>query len=218
MATPALTLVNSQVRNTKRYVVEAIHSNLLVAGCELADASQGIVRLVGGTHTFNHCTIANYYLFTAIGGAAVQMEHLNADDDIENGADGSDNENEGDNESDVDLTLPYLAAEFSNCIIYGHGAELSHGDLNDTEVYIRRSLLKSAGEDDEHFISCLWDEDPLYYTERANYIFDYRLRHDSPAAAAANAELTLPVTALDFYGIPRTAPSLGAYEFVAPEN
>ena len=111
-----------------------------------------------------------------------------------------------------------MAAEFSNCIIYGHGAELSHGDLNDTEVYIRRSLLKSAGEDDEHFISCLWDEDPLYYTERANYIFDYRLRHDSPAAAAANAELTLPVTALDFYGIPRTAPSLGAYEFVAPEN
>lgn len=217
-ATPALTLVNSQVRNTKRYVVEAIHSNLLVAGCELADASQGIVRLVGGTHTFNHCTIANYYLFTALGGAAVQMEHLNADDDIENGADGSDNENEGDNESDVDLSLPYLAAEFSNCILYGNGTELSHGDLNDTEVYIRRSLLKSAGEDDEHFISCLWDEDPLYYTERENYIFDYRLRPDSPAAAAANAELTLPVTALDFYGTPRTAPSLGAYEFVAPEN
>lgn len=204
--TPGLTLVNSQVRNTKGYIIDALHSDLLVAGCELADASSGILHLTGGNHTFNHCTIANYYLFTALGGPAVQFAHISEEDDMENITD-DDNENSSD-----DMTLPYLTADFSNCIIYGNGTELSHGEFENTAIYLRNCLLKSSGEDDENFISCLWDTDPLYFTERENYIFDYRLRPESPAIGAANPELTLPITATDPYGTPRTTPSLGAYE------
>ncbi|MDE5941837.1 MAG: hypothetical protein K2H14_06970 [Muribaculaceae bacterium] len=204
---PGLTLVNSQVRNTKGYVIDAFASDLTVAGCELADASEGIVRLVAGNHIFNHCTIANYYLFTALGGPAVQLGHLNEDFALE-----PDEENGAETEP-----IPYLTADFSNCIIYGNGTDLSHGDLDGTEVYLRRCLLKSKGEDDEHFINCLWDEDPLYYTERENYIFDYRLRPESPAIGTAQPELTLPLTTTDFYGTPRTTPSIGAYE-VTPEK
>ena len=203
--TPALTLVNSQVRNTKNYIIEAIHSNIIAAGCELADASQGILRLVGGSHIINHCTIANYYLFTALGGPALQFVHVN---------EAEINDTESNDEADSDASLPFLTAEISNSIIYGNGTELSHGDLDDTGIYLRCCLMKSKGEDDEHFIGCLWDKDPLYFTERENYRFDYRLRPKSPAIGAANPALTLPVTATDYYGLPRpaTAPTLGAFE------
>ena len=143
----SLTLINSQVRNSQGYVIEAIHSNVTAAGCELTDASSGIARLVGGRHDFNHCTFANYYLFSALGGPAVQFEHIDIDS--------ADPEGEG---------LPYLAAEFANCIIYGNGTELSHGELEGLPVFLRRCLLKSAGSDDDNFINCIWDTDPMYYT------------------------------------------------------
>ncbi|MDE6612225.1 MAG: hypothetical protein K2K22_06660, partial [Muribaculaceae bacterium] len=57
----------------------------------------------------------------------------------------------------------------------------------------------------------------LYYTVREDYIFDYRLRPDSPAIGAADPLLTLPDAATDAYGLPRGAtPDLGAYVFTEP--
>ena len=194
---PALRIVNSQVRNTKGYILQAAHSNVEASGCEFTDASLGLVRLVGGTHTFNHCTFANYYLFTALGGPAVQFGHINADN--------ADSDN---------AELPYLVADFSNSIIYGNGTELSHGDLDNTEIYLRNCMLKSAGSNDEHFINCLWEKDPLYLTDREAYHFDYRLQAGSPAIGAGDPALTNPDTATDRFGTPRStdAPTLGAYE------
>ncbi len=194
---PGLRMVNSQVRNTKGYIINARHSSIEAYGCELTDASEGIVWLNGGEHIFNHCTFANYYLFTALGGAAVQLAHLNADK--------SDKDN---------AELPYLSATFTNSIIYGNGSDLSHGDLNDTDVTLQRCLLKSAGSNDEHFIDCLWDTDPLYYTDRESYVFNYRLKPSSPAIGAGDPALMNPATATDRYGVSRdaAAPALGAYE------
>lgn len=198
-----LQLVNSQVRNTKWYVLDATNSVVEAAGCELAEASMGIVRLIGGEHTFNHCTFANYYLFSALGGPAVQLGHLNADDPWL------------DPETEQPVDYSYLKADFTNSIIYGNGTDLSHGDLTGTEVTLRRCLLKSAGSDDDNFISCLWDEDPLYRTRREEYIFDYTLLPESPAAASADPALVSPLTATDRLGRQRGAsPSLGAYQFV----
>lgn len=203
--TPSLTLINSQVRNTQNYVLHAIHSSVVAAGCEFTDASSGVVRLEGGTHNFNHCTFANYYLFTALGGPAVQFTHLSESLDPA---------------EEEDASQPYLWAMFSNCIIYGNGSELSHGDLDNTSVTLQRCLLKSSGSNDEHFIDCLWDTDPAYYTVREQYLFDYRLRPESPAAAAADPAWMSPLTPADRFGTPRdpAALSLGAYQFVQPDQ
>ena len=197
---PALHLINSQVRNTKNYVVEALHSSVKAAGCELSEASGGIVRLVGGNHIFNQCTIANYYLFTALGGPAVQLSHVTPDDADVNG-DGQ------------PVDLPFMTADFTNTIIYGNGTDISHGDLEGTAVTLRRCLLKSKGEDDDNFIECLWDKDPLYNTKREEYIFDYTLQEESPARGAAYPDFILLETAADRNGTPRLpVPSLGALQ------
>ncbi|MDE6396151.1 MAG: hypothetical protein K2K84_02645, partial [Muribaculaceae bacterium] len=100
------------------------------------------------------------------------------------------------------------------------GSDISHGTLDGTSVYLRNCLLKSNGSDDYNFINCLWGEDPLYYTVRNDYVFDYRLKPESPAIGAADATLnTHPAAAVDAYGQPRnTPPDLGAYTFITPEE
>lgn len=198
--TPALYMLNCQLRNSMDHVLIANHSNITAIGCEFAEAANGLVYLNGGNHIFNHCTFANNYLFAAISGPAIELYHLNADNDDLSG-------------------LPYTSAEFTNCIIYGIGSELSHGDLTGTNVYLRSCLLKSEGTDDDNFINCIWGEDPLYYTIREEYIFDYRIKNESPVIASGDPSLTLPDAKIDRYGLNRGAtPDIGAYVYTPEEN
>lgn len=199
---PMLTLTNCKLRNSGGLVLEVYHADVDAAGCEFAEASDGLVYLQGGRHTFANCTFANYYLFTAIGGPAIQFAHVSAD--AKTGLDDGSG-------------LPYTAATFANSIVYGLGNDLSHGDLSGTDIRFRRCLLKSSGSDDDNFIECLWGEDPLYYTVREDYVFDYRLRPDSPAISAGDPQLVPARAATDRYGHLRGgAPDLGAYTYQAP--
>ncbi|MDE6266311.1 MAG: hypothetical protein K2M07_03060 [Muribaculaceae bacterium] len=200
-SSPALTVIASQLRNSKGYVLAALNSDVELYASELAEASEGILYLEGGKHTINHCTIANYYLFSALGGPAVQFYHLDEADDNGSGK-------------------PYLAADISNSIIYGNGTELNIGDFTGKPVYFRNTLLRSSGTNDDNFIDCLWDVDPLYYTVRQDYYFNYHLQPESPAIGVANPALTHPNSSVDFSGNKQnmSAPDLGAYVFVPEEE
>lgn len=191
----SLKLHNSRLRNSGGTALAAFHADITATGCEFAEAADGLVWLQGGKHRFDHCTFANYYLFAAISGPAVGLDHLNVDSDDESG-------------------LPYTTADITNSIVYGLGADVNPGDLTATDVTIRRCLLKSDGTDDDNFIACIWNTDPLYYTVRSDYYFDYRLKDDSPAISAANPQLSLPESEIDAYGKYRGAtPDLGAYVY-----
>jgi len=192
---PSLTIHNSQLRNSGDHVLEVYNASILATGSEFAEAANGPVRLEGGEHRFDQCTFANYYLFSAIGGPAIGFAHISADTDNGTG-------------------WPLTSALFTNSIIYGLGSSLSHGDLTGTDIFFKYCLLKEAGNNDDNFISCLWDQDPLYHTVREDYIFDYRLRDGSPAIGAGSSELMLSQSATDYYGMQRaTPPTLGAYEY-----
>lgn len=194
-----LTMINTRLRNSGGYALETYHAAINAYGCEIAEGADGAVLLHGGQHRFSHCTLTNYYLFSALGGPILQLGHLGIDDDD----DGS--------------GLPYTRAYIDNTIIYGNGKDISHGDLTGTSVYLRRCLLKSDGDDDDNFISCIWGEDPLYYTVREEYIFDYRLRPESPAIGVGDPAFTAPQASTDRYGLARgSSPDLGAYVFQQP--
>lgn len=192
-----LKLINSQLRNSGTLVLDVFGGSVSAVGCEFAEAADGVIMLDGGKHSFNQCTFANYYLFSAIGGPAIGLNHINQKSDNGSGE-------------------PYTVATFTNSIVYGLGSDISHGDLTDTSVTLRNCLLKSNGSDDDNFVKCLWDKDPLYYTVRNDYVFDYRLQPESPAIGAGDASLnTDPAAAVDAYGVRRaTPPDLGAYTFV----
>lgn len=59
-------------------------------------------------------------------------------------------------------------------------------DIEGMPVTFHNSLLKPAGSNDDNFIDCIWDNDPMFYTVREDYFFDYRLRKGSPAIGSAN--------------------------------
>ncbi|MBD5219299.1 MAG: hypothetical protein HDS72_03510 [Bacteroidales bacterium] len=195
-ATPQLSLHNCRLTNSGVLVLEGIHTAVEAVGCEFSEGGAGLVYLQGGRHSFAQCTFANYYLFSAISGAAIQLTHI------------------GTAATDDGSGLPYLSASFTNSIIYGLGADLAPADIAGLDILFNTCLFRSNGEDDANFVNCIWGEDPLFYTERQDYIFDYRLRPDSPAAFAADPELIPPTAEFDFYGLPRTPPTaLGAYVF-----
>ncbi len=181
---PVLTLVNCQLRNSAGTVLVADHAPVTAVGCEFAEAAKGAVYLYNGVHRFNHCTFANYYLFSAISGPLLYLDGETVDADI------------------------------SNSILYGVGSDILPSDLAGKPVYFRNCLFKSAGSDDDNFIATIWDADPLFYTVREDYYFDYRLKEGSPAIGAADPSLSLPDAAVDRYGLPRgSRPDVGAYVF-----
>jgi hypothetical protein len=85
---------------------------------------------------------------------------------------------------------------------------------------MRNCLLKSSGEDDNYFINCVWSGDPKFYTEREEYIFDYRLRDGSDAIARGDRSLCPTSARFDRYGMDRFAAEgldIGAYVWVPSE-
>ena len=191
-----LTLVNSWLHNSQSNVLNVKYAAVYAYGCCFSEAAGSVVRLTGGKYNFVQCTIANSYLFSALYQPNLYLEHILPDDD-------EDNDN------------PLMSASFENGIVWGEiGDPLYPGDLIGSNVYMRYMLFKANGEDDENFINCFWNEDPMFYTVRSDYYFDYRLQPDSPALGQGNPAYLNSECLYDMDGLYRLAegnPALGAY-------
>ena len=199
-----LLLRNSWLHNSQTTVLDSRYARVDAYGVCFSEAAQAVVRLTGGIHEFTQCTISNYYLFSAITEPLLSLYHLRAP--------------EGDEPFNPE---PLMKARFNNCIIYGMGSDINEGDLTGTDVFLRYVLLKSEGTDDDNFINCLWGEDPLFYTMRSDYYFNYRLMPDSPVIGAGDPAYVNELTLYDMDGLNRLTdgnPALGAYVFVPEET
>lgn len=191
-----LTLVNSWLHNSQGSVLSSEYAAVDAYGCCFSEAAGNVVRLIGGNHNFVQCTIANAYLFSALFLPNLYLGHCLPEDQDENDE-------------------PLMSASFENGIVWGQiGGPIEPGDLIGSNVYMRNMLFKANGSDDENFINCIWDEDPLFFTVREDYYFDYRLQPDSPALGAGNPAYLTPECVYDMDGLYRLAdglPALGAY-------
>lgn len=181
-----LTLLNSWFHNSQASALNSSHARIDAYGCIFSEAADAVVLLNGGVHEFVQCTIANYYLFSAISQPLLTL--LNAVPD----------ENAG-----TSPGAPLMSANFENSIIYGLAADISPGDLDGSNVYLRNVLLKSTGNNDDHFIDCLWDTDPMFLTDREEYYFNYMVAADSPAVGAGNPAFVRPFFQYDMFGTDR---------------
>ena len=191
-----LTLVNSWLHNSQGNVLSSEYAKVDAFGCCFSEAAGSVVKLTGGSHNFVQCTIANSYLFASFFQPNLYLEHCLPE--------------EADNNPN-----PLMAASFENGIVWGEiGDPLFPGDLLDSNVFMRNMLFKADGSDDENFISCIWNEDPLFYTVRDDYYFNYRLQPESPALGAGNPAYVTPESLYDMDGLNRLSdglPALGAY-------
>ena len=190
-----LLLVNSWIHNSQASAFQSEYAWVDAYGCVFSEADQAAVSLKGGLHHFVQCTFSNYYLFSVPSLPLVSLYHLFRED-----LQYSDQ--------------PLMTANFDNCILYGMPADLNEGDLTGSNVFFRSCSLKSNGSNDDNFIECLWDTDPLFYTVREDYIFNYRVKEDSPVIGMGNPSFLNSYCLYDMDGLYRLAsgnPTLGAY-------
>lgn len=192
-----LELVNSWVHNSQSTALSSEYAWVDAYGCVFSEAAESVVSLKGGKHTFAQCTFSNYYLFAAVSDPLLSVYHLFGEDQEHN-------------------PEPLMSAQFLNSIFYGMPADINEGDLTGSDVFLRYCSLKSPGDNDDNFQDCLWDTDPLFYTVRDDYYFNYRVKEDSPVIGAGNPEYVwaYPQTIMDMDGVERLQfgnPTLGAY-------
>lgn len=199
-----LLLRNSWLHNSQGSVLESRYAKVDAYGVCFSEAADAVVSLSGGEHEFVQCTIANNYLFSVIYNPLLCLYHC-----IDN------------DKRDPDNPNPLMKARFENSIIYGLAKDINEGDLANSDVYMYNVSLKAEGSDDEHFIDCLWNCDPLFLTIRPDYYFNYRLQADSPVIGKGNPTFVNELTLRDMDDIDRLAdgaPTLGAYAAIAPEE
>ena len=191
----ALKLINCVLTNSESSCLVAQTCYVQAIGTEFSDAAEGVVYFAGGKVMMSQCTFANYYLFKLPKEPIVNVFNVEYEDG----------------------SIGKLKAYFDNCILYGIPSEISKGDLEDFDVYLRYCMLKSGGTDDNHFINCVWKADSLempFLTVRDDYYFDYRLRNESDAIGKGNPDLCPDEARYDRYGndrFARGAVDLGAY-------
>lgn len=201
-----LLLRNSWLHNSQGNVLSAKYAKTETYGVCFSESADAVVNLYGGIHSFIQCTFANNYLFSAITNPLVCLYWCLPKHAEENPR----NPN------------PLMLADFENSIIYGITNDLNEGVLTDTKVFFRNVAMKSKGNDDDNFIDCLWECDPLFLTDRPAYYFNYHVLPDSPVIGKGNPSFVTSETLTDIDGVNRLTvtpdglPLLGAY--AAPQQ
>jgi len=211
--TPTLTIKNSQIYNSSR--INLWGKTAVITGENLVLSSAGNSSLycnLGGSYSFTHTTIANYWTEGYRPNAALTINNFDSTN-----SDGS---------AGVDL----IKADFNNCIIDGNNAlELSHSsDGLNTYDFLFSSCLITANtesipsefielydfENSKKYNNTILNENPDFInTSRDNF----RLKPNSPAKDSGDQSFLIQVPE-DILGVDRTElPDIGAYEFTSQE-
>ena len=209
-----LIIDNSIIHNTRGDAFHARHCQTFVANCQLTNAGGNCVTLLGGDHTFMHCTIGEFYPFT--GGRGVALSFNNFDGDV---------------------PLPLTRCQFVNSIITGYADDDIMGSASETfkdtpfNYVFKNCLMNTPRVENEAIIDCIFEEDTEDKTLRktgnffpefdtAQLLFPFTLSPKSAAVGMADINLTLQSGyTSDLNGKPRTTDGkadIGAYE--APEE
>lgn len=189
-----LHLLNSVLSNSAGSILESYFGHIAAEGTQFSECALSALDMVGGVGRFINCTFGNQYLFAAPMQAIVQIE-----------------------QPDEDLAKCYVTID--NSIIYGNTSSIFPLDFTGKNVFLRYCMLKESGTDDDNFIHCLWEGVPKLYVEREKYIFDYRLRDESPGIGAGMKDYCKESMRYDRYGNDRYncasgGIDLGAYVYV----
>lgn len=218
-----LIIDNSVIHNVSKHAFDTQMSSVFVGNCQITNAGGNCVNIVGGSCTFVHCTIGQFYAFT--GGRGVALEFTNE-------------QNECPQPLEQCLFVNSIISGYNDDDIMGHASE-RYADCAFNYTF-KNCLLNTPAIDEENtaFDACLFEDQKEYdyksedpTTLRAGnfmpafnldaLIFPFTL---NPASRAVNAgDLTLTKQSgytKDLAGNPRTddgAPDMGAYE-AQPNN
>lgn len=200
-----LTLTNSVLHNIGGEGLGLYHCRSYVSNTQISNTQGNCVSVVGGWTEFLHCTIAQFYPWTAERGDALYL-------------------------ANKWLSAPYPLehAAFRNCLITGYAEDVVMGGLEDPDqnldYYFGHCLLRTVESDDAvRFVGIVYDKDSneggqekhFRRFDTDNYLYDFRL--DSLSAARnIGAKEWAADCPTDYDGQSRledAAPDAGCYEF-----
>lgn len=190
-----------RIKNSNGNLIGCRNATVEICNSELLNARLSLLEAVGGTYEIIHSTLANFH-FAAV--VAQDVLHLTNHDTL------------------TQMPAPLYKCDFVNSIVWGksYAPHISLDYVAPAEgdsifaYKFDHCLLSEDGNDDENFISILWNESPMFKIEDvASYLYDQHLQEGSPCIAAGNPEVVSRVP-LDLEGKTRPeTPSIGCYEY-----
>ena len=216
------------LRNSDKNLLTFRRSVATLVNCELSNAAGALIEIMGGRYDIVHCTLANYNFSKKITKPSLCLSNMDTEQERPTPLYQCNLLNtivwlcppKDDSKDDFKDNLPGVQLQYTK-IVTGKNAQ-GRMLYADSIFHYRfdHCLLYAKGEDDNDFISTLWNEDPKFRTtEKSQYTFDFHLQTSSLAIGSGAAEGTLrcPVNAnndpIDKEGKMRGAiPTIGCYE------
>lgn len=229
----ALVMRDCIVHNVEGIGFDAQDTKAEVIGTQISNSLGHTVSLLGGYYTFVHCTVAQYYPWSAFCGDALNIS----------------NTTEKGNE---EALHPLLQAYFLNSVIMGRAEDVIMEYLEEYQDYVCPYLFQNCylrtvkskndddeeEEDEERFVNVVYDTDtldfkkddperPLRYGSAnfrlvgKDYLYDFTPDSLSPIRGMADVDIIRRFGCeVDRKGVDRlgdNAPDTGAYEYVPAE-
>jgi len=149
-------ITNSILHNVEGDALSLISCKATVANCQITNAGDNCVTLLGGDYTFTHCTLANFFSWNIRNGVALAFANkLNS------------------------VGYP-LKTSFYNCLITGSSSDEIKGNKSDNtsiafDYYFSNSLINSVEEKSERLVNITWTKEANFKNiDKENYKYDFR--------------------------------------------
>ena len=166
-----LRLTNTILHNVEGDALSLISCKATVANCQITNAGDNCVNLLGGDYTFTHCTLANFFSWNIRNGVALAFANkLNS------------------------VGYP-LKTSFYNCLITGSSSDEIKGSKSDNtniafNYYFSNSLINSVEEKSERLVNITWTKEANFKNiDKENYKYDFRPDSLCKAKDIANLEI-----------------------------
>jgi hypothetical protein len=205
-----LRLENSIVHNMAGDCLRAMASKIFIGNSQITNAAGNCVNICGGDADFIHCTIANFYPFSALRGASLHYSN-----------------------EYHQAAYPIVRAYFRNCIITGYSQDEIMGEQsekfqNAAFNYGFYNCLLNTPEikNDDKVEKCFWDNESHKVCREGNFpkfnedalIFGFGLVAKSAAIGIGDIAVTGSYYPYDRLGVSRLSDGqsdAGCYEYVA---
>lgn len=202
-----ITIESSKVQNFHGNALELIMARANVQNSLFANAEGNCVKVVGGSVSFVHCTLANFYVWRQRDVALAL--HNSIDDE----------------------PAPLYGALFANCLItgskkdevMGYLAALGDSVPNAANYMFKNSLINTIAGNDSCFVEIVYDsidvapfgKEHFRLVDHEVFDYDFHLSAESKARSAASDDY-LHLLPVDIDGVPRTAGMVdaGCFQFV----
>ena len=207
-----LTIDNSVIKNMSYVAIDARGASIESGNCLFSNAKEICLSLAGGSYSFSHCTIANYWgQYVSRTGPAVLLANYYLYQ-TESG--------------DIEIAEYGLEkASFTNSIIYGsrsNEVELVDSypgqQINAPFIYhFENSLIRLENIPENISFVNVFNDNPLFIDP---YKQKFKLESKSPAIDAGLMEFALlyPFDLNNVSRISDSGPDMGAYEWVEEEE